>query len=279
MLYSGRVTPIRSRLRLAAGLAALALPLACPGRTAAAQPVTLALGDGLVTCRILSDSGPVPELVLSVLPVAVKSAMEQAGPPPAPAALTLRLQKPPPFYKRFFGLVRADALATQQGDEILLQPGHDPLKLAFRLGHELSHWLVRLRHPVRPPLWLDEGLANRTGAAAAEAAGRPRQIAVERPLPPRLARHPFTLNELVALKTYPVRPAETGAFYWQAEALVDGLHRKLGKDAFLNYLALLCVPEPPAWDAPLRERWYFNDADFRFLARQIHPETRPPPSP
>jgi hypothetical protein len=31
------------------------------------------------------------------------------------------------------------------------------------------------------------------------------------------------------------------------------------------------VPNPPNWQVPLRERWYFSDWDFHWLAEQIRP--------
>ncbi len=245
--------------------------MVCPpaDSSAAPMPVRMEFAGGQVMCQILPSGTAVPDLLQTVLPVAMRTALDEIGPPPQPAVLTIRLQKPPPFYKRALLLVPSDVLATQEGDEIRLQPGRDPLKLAFRLGHELSHWLLVKRHPARPPLWLDEGLANHLGAAAAEAAARPLGQTVERPVPDRLKPHLQPLDDLVARRVYPRPPAEVGAFYWQAETLVTALRDKLGRDAFREYLGLMAVPEPPGWEAPLRERWYFNDADFRWLADRI----------
>ena len=83
----------------------------------------------------------------------------------------------------------------------------------------------------------------------------------------------FSVDELAA--AFPdAAPADTGsagAFYWQAEALVDAIRRRLGPADFAVYLGLLSVPGAPFWQLPLRERWYFNDADFERLSRQIRP--------
>ena len=70
-----------------------------------------------------------------------------------------------------------------------------------------------------------------------------------------------------------------GAFYWQAEALVAALREKLGKAEFQTYLGLLSAPGAPAWDAPLRDRWYFTDWDIDWFERQIRPESRKAPPP
>lgn len=233
------------------------------------DPLRLEFAEGRVVCLIKTDDKEVPDIVGAVLPIAMRCVLEEIGAPPEPATLTIRLEKPPRFYKRSKALMPVEALAVQDGDEIRLHPGSDPLKLAFRLGHELSHWLVYKQHPARPPLWLDEGLANRMGSAAAEAAARPLSQTIERPPPGNIAKHLEPLDALLVRTTYPRKPLEVAAFYWQAETLVDALRDKLGRDAFRDYLGLLSAPEQPPWDAPLRETWYFNDADFQWLSERI----------
>lgn len=240
---------------------------------AAAGLLEMQFAEGRITCQILPSGAEVPELVKTILPIAMRTALDHLPPPPEPARLVIRLQPPPPFHQRALALFRVEPLAVQQDDEIRLQPGTDPLKLAFRLGHELSHWLVYQRYPARPPLWLDEGLANWIGAQAAEASARPLKQTVQRPLPRQLDRHLYSLEELIALTTYPRSHGRSGAFYWQAEALVAGLRHKLGREIFLTYLGLMSVENPPAWDAPLRQEWYFIDSDFRWLAEQINYES------
>lgn len=258
--------PVRRRTL---ALALLALSASFPDARAATTNLTFA--NGTLTCEIVSAGDSIPGLVLSTLPVAMQAALEQVGAPPGPARLTVRLQEAPPFPRRALAWFRAEASALQQGDEILLRAGEDPLKLAFRLGHELAHWLTQRRHPARPPLWLDEGLAQRVGAAAAEACARTRKQTAERPRPPRLDRNLFTLDELVALRTYPRSESRSAAFYWQAEALAAALHRRLGDREFNAYLGAMASRDAPGWAIPLRERWYFTDWDFTWLAQQIQP--------
>lgn len=231
----------------------------------------LVFAEGRITCAIVSSGEPVPAQVLSALPIAMNAAVEHIGAPMAPARLTIRLQPHPSFHQRVRAWFRADPAAIQKDDEILLQAGDDPLKLAFRIAHELSHWLVSKQYPVRPPLWLDEGLAQIVGAAAAEACARTLKQNLDRPRPPKLDRDLFPLDELAALQAYPQSEARSAAFYWQAEALVGAIRQRLGPAEFAVYLGLLCSPEPPVWQEPLRKRWYFSDWDMDWLAQQIRP--------
>lgn len=261
--------------------AAVWLSLAMPGMAAvdAAPGGRQEYADGRVVCEVVPADESVPQMVSAILPIAMHTALEQLGPPPEPARLTIRLQKPPGFLDRAKSLFRAEAHAVQQGDEILLHPGTDPLRLAFRLGHEFSHWLVYKQHPIRPPLWLDEGLANGIAADAAAACARTLKQTVERPVPPKMDRYLYSLEDLLALQDYPRKPDQVGAFYWQAEALVSALRQKLGPVEFRVYLSLLASPDAPAWDKPLRERWYFTEWDIAWFARQIRPDSRQQPDP
>ncbi|NCA82663.1 MAG: hypothetical protein EOM72_07920 [Opitutae bacterium] len=257
-------------------LAWLLLFLSVPALCAQGASTNLSFAGGQIACEIISPGPSIPDRVLSTLPIAMTAALEHVGAPAEPVQLTLRLQETPSVYKRAKALFRVEALATQQGDEILLRTGEDPLKLAFRIAHELSHWLVSKRHPVRPPLWLDEGLAQRVGAAAADTCARTRKQTAERPRPPKLDRNLFAIDELTGLQAYPKSEARSAAFYWQAEALVDAIRRRLGSVEFTVYLGWLSTPGAPDWRTPLRERWYFSDWDFQWLAQQIQPKTESP---
>lgn len=231
----------------------------------------LVFAEGRIRVQIVAEHGAIPPLVLATLPLAMDAAVEPIGAPAEPAVLTVRLLAPPSFYKRLKALFRIEAFAEQAGDEIRLYPGDDPLKLAFRLGHELAHWLTAQRHPARPPLWLDEGLAQLVGATAAETCARVHKQNLERPPPPDLSVNLFTLADLTTLAAYPRSAGRSAAFYWQAEALVRALHRKLGRGDFAIYLGHLSAPNPPAWDRTLRETWYFSNWDLHWLAEQIRP--------
>ncbi len=259
-----------------AAIVFLLLFLPAPHLFAQGASTRLSFADGQIDCEISSPQGTIPELLLSTLPVAMNAALEHVGPPPGPARLVLRIQKPPPFYKRARALFRVEAFAIQKNDEILLHVGDDPLKLAFRIAHELSHWLVYKKHPARPPLWLDEGLASFVGAETADTTARIHKQSLERPPPSKLEKNLFDLDELASLQAYPKSAARSAAFYWQAEALVRAIHQRLGSTEFGHYLGLLCASNPPPWQTPLRERWYFSDWDMNWLSEQIRPSTAIP---
>ena len=245
------------------------LPFLLPPALGATEQFVFA--DGKIVCEISSAQSALPEQIRATLPIAMNAALEHVGVPAEPARLAVRLQAPPSFYKRAKALFRAEAFAVQEGDEIRLHAGKDPLKLAFRLGHELSHWLAYKRHPSRPPLWLDEGLAQLVGAAAAETCARTLKQTLDRPLSPELADHLFGLGELTSLTVYPSNADQAAAFYWQAEALVQAIRKKLGPADFAVYLGLLASPAAPDWQQPLRDRWYYSDWDVDWLAKQIRP--------
>jgi hypothetical protein len=228
--------------------------------------------EGRITCEVqASERSHLPGQLDALLPAAMKTALLTLPPPPEAAHLTIRLQAPPTFYKRLKALFRVQPSAIQQGDEISLQADVDPLKLAFRLGHEFSHWLTYKANAQRPPLWLDEGLANRIGSEAAAATARMQHLSLERTEHEGLADHLFSLAELTAMEVYPASLDASAAFYWQAEALVSTLLQRLGKEAFLDYLDTLSSSHPPDWETPLRETYYFNEGDIRWLTKQILP--------
>lgn len=231
----------------------------------------LSFADGRIRCVITSAQPTLPADFLPAISIAMNVALEYIGAPSEPARLTIRLQPPPTFTQRFTEWFRREAAARQQADEVQVREDADPLKLTFRLAHELSHWLVSRRYSVRPPLWLDEGLAQRIGAEAADTCARTRKQTLDRPRPPALDRNLHSVNELTALQAYPQSEARAAAFYWQAEAMVNALHRKLGAADFTAYLGLLSSPGAPPWQQPLRERWYFSDWDFHWLEQQIRP--------
>ena len=257
------VFPIRAARWIAV---ALFLCLATAGVERRAQD----FADGRVRCVVEADGG---EALALATGFGMNAVLRTLPPPDGPATVTIRYIDPPPFYKRWLGAPAAHG--WQSGDEIAVRPDSDGVKLAFRLAHEMSHWLVAKTHPRRPPLWLDEGLAQRIGTQAAAAAGRTEKRGLARTPPDGWEAHAHSLDALTALDVPPDAPDAAGAFYWQAERLVDMLCDRLGRDDFLAYLAILSSPDAPPWQAPLRERWWFNDADFEALARAIAPPPQP----
>jgi len=267
-----RPQPLFSSLSLT-GWVLLSCALLCPGghRAAAASQDFSFAGD-LITCTVSAPtSTEIPNRIQTAVPLAMKTAIQDVGLPEAPAHLTILLQPPPTALEKLQGLFRPNIFAIQEGDELRLRAPEDPLALTFRLAHETSHWLVARQYPARPPLWLDEGLANTVGATAAAAAARIHSQQLLRPIPEGLKEAAYSLEDLTDLTIYPRRTHKIAAFYWQAEALTRAIRKRLGKEAFAEYLALLCSPSPPDWQAPLKNRWYFNEGDIAWLARQITP--------
>ena len=137
------------------------LPFLLPPALGATEQFVFA--DGKIVCEISSAQSALPEQIRATLPIAMNAALEHVGVPAEPARLAVRLQAPPSFYKRAKALFRAEAFAVQEGDEIRLHAGKDPLKLAFRLGHELSHWLAYKRHGPAPPSGWTKGWPSSSG--------------------------------------------------------------------------------------------------------------------
>ena len=257
------------RILLAAVLWLVAAPLSPAAARQAVHPEIFA--GGRITCVILPSKpdGTFDSGLIDMVSLAMATALRTLPPPPSPATLTIR----PPYPRRLFFPAPA---AVQRDDEIALEPESDRVKLAFRLAHEMSHWLAAKAYPQRPPLWLDEGLAQRIGAQAAAAAGRTEKRGLARTPPDGWESHALSLDALTSLSGYGTTHAQSGAFYWQAERLVDELFARLGHDDFLAYLATLSTPPVPFWQAPLRERWWFNDSDFEALDRAIQPKPAAP---
>jgi len=249
----------------------LVLPLCARGTVS-----HFSYGDGRITCEICPEEEGMSDEAATVLPVAMKVAIQEVGLPDAPAHLTIQLEGPPSLSQRIWGLFHAETFAIQEGDTLRLRMTNVPLNLSFRMAHEFSHWLVSKRYPARPPLWLDEGLANEVGGKAAAIIARTNSQKLERPKPAQLSEKAYTLEALTQLRGYPRSEARIAAFYWQAEALVQAIRKRLGDTEFAVYLGLLASPAAPDWQAPLRERWYFSDGDFEWLARQIQAPAQPP---
>lgn len=228
--------------------------------------------DGSIHCTIHTANSSISGLD-SMASLAMNTVLRTLPPPAKQGTLTIRFLAPPPFYKRWLGSDTAHGY--QSGGEIAIRPESDNVKLAFRLAHEMTHWLVAETHPQRPPLWLDEGLAQRIGTQAAAAAGRTEKRGLARIPPEGWEKHALALDELTTLTDYGGSPDASAAFYWQAERLVDILFERLGRDDFLVYLDILSTPPVPDWQTPLRERWWFNDSDFDALARAIAPVPQP----
>lgn len=165
-------------------------------------------------------------------------------------------------------------LGESRGGSIAVVASPDPLKTAFRAGHECAHALLACRYgPGMLPLWLEEGLAQLAGDRAAEAVARGARLQSVRVPPPGPW---FSLGDLLSLSGYPSSADGIAAFYWQSSLLVRALHARLGPAVFSELLASVAAGAPcPDF---LRTRCWFAEADFEWLRRQIAPGA-PPPAP
>lgn len=257
-------------LLLSPRLAPAGLFSAAPAPTTATADATRTFAEGRLLVRW--ESGPIPPDIDRALAIAVPAALEVLPPPPDPATVVLRPLPAPSRWSRLLNRKRPLPNALHSKGLVQISPEGDLDALAFRLAHEFSHELALCAFPSRPPLWLDEGLAQFVAARAAAAAARSNGRTAVRVPPENLASAAYTLDALTALADYPSTPDAAAAFYWQAELLVTRLHAALGPRAFLDYLRALSAPDAPPWQEPLRRDYYFNDDDFAALERHVLPK-------
>lgn len=201
--------------------------------------------------------------------VAVRAAAEVAGPVPSNAS-PVRVAFAPPPRRGGEGV-----LGESRGDSIAVTASADPLKTAFRAGHECAHAVLAMRFGGGVlPLWLEEGLAQLAGWRAAEAFARTESLQ-SHPVPPPEPWLDF--DALVSLSDYPADPAAIASFYWQSALLVRSLHARLGPGVFGDFLSSVATGGDYA--AYLREKCWFSDGDFERLRRAVRPDAPPlPPS-
>lgn len=275
------IPPALFAILAAAWLAGLFLshpPASCASSTAEAAPAADISADETVPSpaevdfaplrlRVrTADASPIPARTLALLRIAMRAALD-AVPADAPATLSVELRPPPGFFERLFSPRRADALAYQQDDEIVIRadPATPPILLSNRAAHEMDHWLLRRACAGRrPPLWLDEGHAVLVGrAAAATAARNLRQKLLPEPPLPSAPR--YTLDQLLAIDAYPSAPDAAAVFYAQSRTLVENLISRHGRPAFLELARDLAAPSAPALPDLLRTRYYATPDDLARL--------------
>jgi hypothetical protein len=201
--------------------------------------------------------------------VAARAASEVAGPVPS-NALPVRVTFAPPPRRGGEGV-----LGESRGESISVTASADPLKTAFRAGHEGAHAVLAMRFGAAVlPLWLEEGLAQLAGWRAAEAFARTESLQ-SHPVPPPEPWLDF--DTLVSLSDYPADPAAVAAFYWQSALLVRTLHARLGPAAFSDFLS--AAASGTNLSSYLKEKCWLSDADLSRLRRSVLPDAPPlPPS-
>jgi len=258
-----------SRRRTVAAAAALGLAVAAAwgcGRRGAGPPREFGVDFASPSSPALLGAEALDGEERRLWRVAARAAVSVAGEPPPGTEAVARVRWSPPSRGG------DGVLGEARGGVIAVAADADPLKSAFRAGHELAHVLIGLRWGEGAlPLWVEEGLAQLAGFRAAEDVGRTLSREARRVPPPEPWPDPA---ETAARTGYPDNPPAIAAFYWQSAALVRAVHARLGPAVFDEWLAALARGEE--WTQPLRERWWFTDADIARILRQAEPN--PPPA-
>lgn len=254
------------RARAAAVLGAAALAAAwgggCGRREAPPREFAVVFPAGLQDDSALNDAER------RLWRVAARAAADVAGPVPDGAS-PVRVSFAPPLRRGGDGV-----LGESRGESIAVTASADPLKTAFRAGHECAHAVLAMRFGAGVlPLWLEEGLAQLSGWRAADAFARTSGMQ-SRPVPPPEPWLDF--DALVATADYPGDAASVAAFYWQSALLVRALHARLGPAAFEEFLAVAASGGDVS--AHLREKCWFSDGDFERLRRTVLPGAPPLPT-
>ena len=120
-----------------------------------------------------------------------------------------------------------------EGTAMFLQQADDTRSGGGRLAHEMTHLVMNRFFTGRPPLWLQEGLAEYYGEfawSAFKGIKKSRRAA----FPP--LRNPYPLASLLAATAYPVEPAAVSAFYETSRYLVGFLLLDHPPDVFPSFL-------------------------------------------
>lgn len=255
---------MRARVAAVLGAAALvaALAGACGRREGPPREFAVVFPAGL------RDDGALTDSERRLWRVAARAAAEVAG-PVADGASPVRVTFALPPRGGGDGV-----LGESRGGAIAVTASADPLKTAFRAGHECAHAVLALQFGAGVlPLWLEEGLAQLAGWRAADAFARTSGLQ-SRPVPPPEPWLDF--DALVAADGYPGDPASVAAFYWQSALLVRALHARLGPAAFGELLSAAASGGDVS--AHLREKCWFADGDFERLRRAVLPGAPPLPA-
>ncbi len=136
-------------------------------------------------------------------------------------------------FRRIARDVPAWTFSQVAGTVMYLQQAENTSSSGDVLAHEMTHLVVNRLLPGRPPLWLNEGLAEYYGAFAYAAfkgikKSRRAQFA-------KLAR-PYPLEELFRAETYPASSPDVTAFYATSQYLVGFLLLDHPPEKFLPFM-------------------------------------------
>jgi len=129
-------------------------------------------------------------------------------------------------WEAFMGASRATtewAFAFVQGTGMYLQPAGNTKDSGSILAHEMTHLVLNRFFSGRPPIWLNEGLAEwyeEFGYAAFKGTKKSRRAQFRR------LRYRIPVEDLVRMKSYPNEIKEVHAFYETSKFLVGYLMLK-----------------------------------------------------
>ena len=164
--------------------------------------------------------------------------------------------------------VRRDALAIQNGQDLLLFWSGVTAEKLVRLAHEMIHYRIWLSCRNGLPLWLEEGLAGFCGYRIAEDLARREHLDIQMDRRRLEDRTVLSMDQLAGLTEYPVDPVVAQALYRQSEALVAALALRIGPDHLADFLHAICE-EAMVWKTVLQDRYGFSDQDFQALEEEM----------
>lgn len=138
-----------------------------------------------------------------------------------------------------YGL-RRDSLAMQIGRELYFKEVPVDERKPERISHEVIQLAMNLSFAPRVPLWLDEGIASHFGWICGVEMFNTREKRISRSQHVLDESELLELDELFAIRKYPVDPQEAQAFYRQSEELVAVLSEMLDRSDFARFVHIMC---------------------------------------
>lgn len=147
------------------------------------------------------------------------------------------------------------AAAYVHGMVMYLQDTGSSKSNANILAHEMSHLVLNRFFVHRPPIWLNEGLAEWYGNVG-HSAFKGKKVDVEKGL--GRIREPYGVAELTSMRDYPQGDEQVSRFYNTSQQLVGMLMLSKDQPTFVAFLKAITV-EGKSFMAPLSEVYNIPD--------------------
>jgi hypothetical protein len=138
--------------------------------------------------------------------------------------------------------LREDGLAMQLGRELYFKDDSTQRQRPDRIAHEMVHLRLAELHPQRVPLWLEEGLAGYYGWLCSVSYHGRNDVALMRSQPPLDEASLLSLDDLLAVKSYPADAERARTFYRQSEDLVGALALILEREQIPVFVSAMANP-------------------------------------